>query len=169
MKVTVIPAQVTTVEDRIAGSLGLSQLLLLSAPVFLGSALFVMLPPNFHYALYKLIIVALLCTFCAIMAIRIRGQIILFWMITLVKYNLRPRYYIFDKQSNHGRKEHKQALPKEDEEKLIITKQQRKALSLSISDVIRLNSLIENPAANFRLETKKGGLYVRITEVKQES
>ena len=40
MRTTVVPAQVTTVEDKIAGNLGLSQLLLLTLPVFGGSALF---------------------------------------------------------------------------------------------------------------------------------
>ena len=34
MRTTVIPAQITTVEDKIAGSLNLTQILILMIPVF---------------------------------------------------------------------------------------------------------------------------------------
>jgi len=53
MKVTVVPAQVTTVEDRIVGSLGFSQLVLIVTPVFIAAALFAVLPPAMGSAVYK--------------------------------------------------------------------------------------------------------------------
>ena len=77
MKVTIVPAQVTTVEDRIAGNLGLSQLLLLTTPVFSGSLLYVVLPPVFHGAIYKLVLIVALFIICSLMAIRIKGKILL--------------------------------------------------------------------------------------------
>ena len=40
MKMTVVPAQVTTVEDRIIGNLGFSQILLLIVPVFAAAGIF---------------------------------------------------------------------------------------------------------------------------------
>src|SRR5947209_20569411 len=98
MKVTVVPAQVTTVEDRIVGSLGLSQILLLATPVFGGTMLYAILPPNFHSAIYKLIVIALLFATCGLMAIRIRGKILLLWLIVMLRYNLRPRYFVFNKR-----------------------------------------------------------------------
>jgi hypothetical protein len=39
MRTRVIPAQITTVEDRIAGNLNLTQILLLMIPVILGTYL----------------------------------------------------------------------------------------------------------------------------------
>src|ERR1039458_6831582 len=103
MKVTIVPAQVTTVEDRIAGNLRLSQLLLLTTPVFSGSLLYVVLPPVFHGAIYKLVLIVALFIICSLMAIRIKGKILLLWLVVLVHYNLRPRFYVFNKLSTHGR------------------------------------------------------------------
>jgi hypothetical protein len=167
MKVTVVPAQVTTVEDRIAGSLGLSQLMLLAAPVFGGCALFVVLPPVFHSAVYKLVIIAILFFTCALLAIRIKGKILLLWLVVLVRYNIRPRYYVFNKRSLHGRDEYASASATEPEERqTTVARTARKALSLSTAEVVKLQNLLENPAANLSFETRKGNLYVRITEVK---
>ena len=45
-----------------------------------------------------------------------------------------------------------------------------KTLSLSLAEIMRVEELIENPAAKLHFEAnKKGSLYVHITEVKQES
>lgn len=171
MKVTVVPAQVTTVEDRIAGSLGLSQLVLLATPIFGGSALYVVLPPVYHNALYKLIVITLLLLLCGLLAIRIKGKIVLFWLITLLRYNIRPRYYVYNKRSLHGREDYRNRAVSEPE--TAPTKRSRKKqhiTHLSMAEIMKLQNIIENPAANLMFETnKKGKLYVRITEVKQES
>ena len=55
---TVVPAQVTTVEDRIIGNLGFSQILLLIVPVFASAFIFGLFPPFMGGALYKYIIMA---------------------------------------------------------------------------------------------------------------
>lgn len=170
MKQTVVPAQVTTVEDRIAGSLGLSQLMLLVIPVFIGSGLYFVLPPLAHVAIYKLVLIAAMFFICASLSIRIRGKIILFWLVVLLSYNIRPRYYIFNKRTLQGREEYITTKQIEQEpEAETKSERARKHLSLSTAEVMKLENLIENPAANIHFETKKGNLYVRITEVKQES
>jgi hypothetical protein len=74
MKITVVPAQVTTVEDKIMGSLSLSQLMILLLPVFIGAALFVILPPAMGSALYKYILIGILAVICMILSIRIKGK-----------------------------------------------------------------------------------------------
>ncbi|GAC1500219.1 MAG: hypothetical protein NVS1B10_03610 [Candidatus Saccharimonadales bacterium] len=103
MKVTVVPAQVTTVEDRIAGSLSLTQLSLLLAPLLLGSVVYVLLPPFFNYAVYKLIAFTGLVATCGGLAVRVRGQLILTWLVRLGRYFWRPRYYVFTKNDQSGR------------------------------------------------------------------
>ncbi len=169
MKVTVVPAQVTTVEDRIAGSLGLSQILLLVAPVFIDSALYVGLPPFFHGAVYKLAVIATITLVLAVMAIRIKGQILLFWLITLLKYNLRPRFYVFEKRTLANREMFAVVKTEPAEtEAAPAPKRLKRALSLTTADLVQVRDLIEHPAANLSFETRKGNLYVRITEVKQE-
>ena len=169
MKVTVVPAQVTTVEDRIAGNLGMSQLMLLAAPIFGGSALYIILPPSLHSATYKLVAVGILAVLSCLLAIRVRGKIVLLWLIVLLRYNLRPRYYIFDKHSLHGREQFEPVYVQPEPELKQRTARLRKRLSLSTAEIAKLQAVMENPAAKLSFETKKGGLYVRITEIKEQS
>src|SRR5258708_18652430 len=116
MKVTVVPAQVTTIEDRIAGNLGLSQLLLLIAPVFGSSAIYMILPPNMQSAPYKLVLIATLVFVGCLLAIRIKGKILLFWLAIIFRYNLRPKYYVFNKNSLANREQYEMSVTKEIEE-----------------------------------------------------
>jgi hypothetical protein len=170
MKVTVVPAQVTTVEDRIAGNLSFSQLMLLAFPVFVGSALFVVLPPLYKSALYKLILIGALFIVCSLLAIRIKEKLVLFWLITLLRYNLRPRYYTFNKRSLAGRQNYFAEVEVESEPVAPAIKENTSPTqAFSTSDMITLSNLMEHPDANLSFETKKGALYVRITEVPQEN
>ncbi len=170
MKVTVVPAQITTVEDRIVGSLGLSQLLLLCIPIFGGSLLYVILPPNFHAAIYKIVIITLLAAMCGLAAVRVKGKILLLWLVVILRYNARPRFYVFNKRSPHGRELYDRKIEVEvTEEQKPATQAVKKKLSLTTAELSKVYGLLENPAANVHFEIKKGGLYVHATEVKPES
>ncbi len=167
MRTAIVPAQVTTVEDRIAGNLSLSQLLLLTGPVFGSSALFVLLPPFFNYAVYKVVLIAGLAVLCGLLAIRIKEQILLMWLVTLLRYNLRPRYYVFDKRSSHLRQATTTAEPEKITEEAKPKKATRPELPpLSAAELVKVEDIMSDPKANFRLEVnKKGELSVRFTEV----
>jgi hypothetical protein len=172
MRTTIVPAQITTVEDRIAGRLGLSQLLLLILPIFGGSGIFVILPPFFNYAVYKLVIIVCMVVLCGLLAIRIKGKILLFWGITLLRYNLRPRYYVFNKNSAHTRDVITQAaIPVEATEEAKTPKVVRAPLpQLSTAELVAIETILANPDANLHFKTdKKGALSVSITEIQQES
>ena len=171
MKVTVVPAQITTIEDRVAGNLSFSQLLLLAAPVFGGSALYIILPPTMHSAPYKLTVIAVLLFLCGLLAIRIKGKILLLWFIVLIRYNLRPRYYIFDKNDLAAREQYTTTSTNEEAKEDHIKQPKPSRLpALSVAATARIQALMENPAAHLTFETKrKGGLYVRITEVKEQN
>ncbi|CAN5395255.1 hypothetical protein BH09PAT4_BH09PAT4_00070 [soil metagenome] len=168
MKVTVVPAQVTTVEDRIMGSLGFSQMLLLIVPVFIGAALFAVLPPAMGSSVYKFAIMGILALVCCTLAIRIRGKIVALWLVTIVRYNLRPKYYLFNKNVTVHREEYRT----DSEETQLATEAggntARTAMlpKLGLPETARVLATIENPAAKLRFETtKKGGLHVRLTEI----
>lgn len=171
MKQTVVPAQVTTVEDRIVGNLGISQMILLSLPVLAAGIVFVVLPPALHIALYKLLFLLPFAAVCAVLSIRIKGKIVLFWIIVRTRYNLRPQYYVFDKNTTANRKlydEVKTPEPSKAEPKEAAPHRQRSGLTTA--EMIRTFAAMDNPAAKLAFTTdKKGKLYVRITEVKQES
>lgn len=167
MRSTVVPAQVTTVEDRIMGSLGFSQLALLVIPVFIAAALFVILPPAMHSSPYKYATMIVIGLLMGILAIRIKGKIILLWLITILRYNLRPKYYLFNKNTAALRDN----LPpnmqaEEDKVKLVTKRDTAKLPRLALHDATKVLETIQRQNSNLRFEmTKKGGLRVRFTEI----
>jgi hypothetical protein len=165
MKTAIVPAQITTVEDRIAGSLGLSQVFLLSAPMFIGAGLYITLPPMMHNAPYKLMLFLFLVLTCGILAIRIKGKIVLLWVHTILRYNLRPKHYVFNKNELIGRQCRYEPVPFPAEEAQAVM-ERKKLIPLTTSDLVKLEAILDNPAANLRFRTQKGGLSVLITEVK---
>ena len=169
MRSTVVPAQVTTVEDKITGRLGLSQLLLLTVPVFGGSMVFVVFPPFFEYAMYKIVLITAFAAFSALLANRFKGRILLTWAVAILRYNLRPKYYVFNKNNAHMRPiSSKPKLEEQPEEETKLQKTVTPSLpQLSTAELVHIEGLIANPQANLHFKTnRKGELYVHITEVK---
>lgn len=168
MKISIVPAQVTTIEDRIAGSLSLNQLLLLIIPLFSSCALYFLLPPSMHNATYKLVLIVVLMLAGSIMAIRIRGKILLYWLVILTRYNLRPRYYIYNKQSLAARNVIESSASESSAATTLPNNSSVKQLPLlTVHQKWRIQNLIENPNINLTFKrTKRGGLRVFITEVK---
>ena len=171
MKQTVVPAQVTTVEDRIVGNLGIIQMTLLALPILTAGIVFTVLPPALHVALYKLLLLVPFAAVCAALAIRVKGKIVLLWIIVRVRYNLRPQYYVFNKNTIANRELYDGAnateMPEEGPEKPTLARQRS---TLTAAETIRTFAAMDNPDAKLAFTTdKKGRLYVRITEVKQES
>lgn len=169
MKVTVVPAQVTTVEDRIIGNLGFSQMLLMIIPIFVSAGLFALLPPFMGSALYKYVIMAILAFVCCILAIRIKGKIIALWLVTILRYNVRPKYYLFNKNTTALRQDYPLIVEPKTEQKTDEAKKEQTARPrLNTPETAKVLATIENPAAKFRFETtKKGGLNVRLTEIEK--
>jgi hypothetical protein len=89
MKTTTVPAQVTTVEDKIAGSLTLPQLFLLIAPIFVASAIYLIIPPVMHLTIIKCAISFFIWLTGGIMAIRLKDKIVLLWLVVLIHYAVR--------------------------------------------------------------------------------
>lgn len=168
MRTTIVPAQITTVEDKIAGNLGISQLLLLITPVFLGSAMFAVLPPFLGSAPYKLVLLVCLAVLCGTLAIRIKGKILLLWIVVVVRYNIRPKYYLFDKNDTHLRDLPHEVKAEEVEENTATQEENYPILAqLPTAEVVKIESIITNPQANLYFKTnRKGKLSVRVTEVK---
>ena len=97
MKIALVPAQVTSVEDRIIGSLSSTQTLLLIGPLFFGGLLLALAPPYMALSLYKLIIGLGLMSLGAVLAIKIKGKLIGNWLLIYLKYYLRPKLYVYNK------------------------------------------------------------------------
>ncbi len=164
MRTTVIPAQITTVEDKIAGNLNLTQVFILMVPVFFGTAVYVLFPPFFHFAIYKIAVISAVTLVSLLLSLRIKGKVAANWLIVLLTYNLRPKYYVFNKNEAYLRevylpeaslKAHKKAISKKD----------AKATNFS-KDLTRLQKYIKNPKYALTLKpNKKGGVYVALNEI----
>ena len=98
MRVSVIPAQITTVEDRIAGNLNLTQILLLAVPIFISAVIYFILPPLGKFSIYKLILIIFISAICALLALRINSHLVIDILKLRAKYELRPHVYVFKKQ-----------------------------------------------------------------------
>ena len=169
MKTTVVPAQITTVEDKIAGNLTFSQLILLTTPVFLAGAIFAFLPPFMNLRGYKLVLVILIATVCMVMAIRIKGRILLSWIGVLGKYNRRPRHYIFNKNDRYLREmENETPEPKKVSHSMNkVSKETLQPISVPMNQLVMAEEVALDPRAKLEFRTtKKGELRVHIQEIK---
>src|SRR5690606_21819922 len=137
-----------------------------------GSLIFVILPPFFNYAPYKVVLIVCAASLSALLAIRIKGKILLFWLITLFRYNTRPRYYLFNKNSAHTREVvlHSDIEDEPAEEAASQTVATTRKINLTTAERVQIEDLIANPAANVHFTAnKKGELRVHLTEVQQEN
>ena len=171
MKSTVVPAQITTVEDKIAGNLSVTQLMLLIAPVLLTGLMFTILPPMLQLTAYKLVVIALFGLACITLAIRIKGELLLHWMVTIAKYNLRPAIHVLDKNDGYLRYIEIPITNPIDVAAAAATTVEKPAslMQLATAELVRLESAIVDPRSKFQLLVKKGGLHVSIHEIKEDS
>lgn len=163
MKTRVIPAQITTVEDKIIGNLNLIQIVILLASVFGATIVFAFLPPAMTVVVYKIILMIVVLGICGILAIRIKEKLVIEWIGVLARFNIRPKYYVFDKNDVAGRRI-------EVEEKIkaveVAVKTKEKKADVKTPEMIRLNDLIENNGLDIRFRTNgKGGLNVAFEKV----
>jgi hypothetical protein len=167
MKATIVPAEVTSVEDKITANLSMSQLILFAMPMFMGALMYWILPPSMDFSLYKLVVIGLITVISFILAIRINGKIVFLWLITISRYNRRPKLYLFDKRSVYAREDYPE-VKQEVRHKVATMKQSdfnvQPKLSIRESDFVY--STLNDPIKRLNFETnKKGELNVRITEV----
>lgn len=168
MKSTVVPAQVTTVEDKIAGNLTFNQMLLMTTPVFVSGVIFAFLPPFMSLSGYKLLIAVSFAMICLTLAIRIKGRIVLSWITVLSKYNLRPRFYVFNKNDSHLRDIYAERdEPVAHRTTEIKAHKKLNKLKLPMKKVVWAEQVVANPEAKLEFKTtRKGDLRVYIQEIK---
>ncbi len=165
MRTSIIPAQITTVEDKIAGNLNMTQIGILMTPVFLGTAIYCFFPPLMHFAIYKLIIVAFIVVVALLLSLRIKGKVVANWLGVLFTYNLRPRFYVFNKNDYYLRDLY---LPptKKTHQKAVLQKEARATTEIVSKDLLKLKRYIKNPKYALSLKPKKkGGFYVALNEI----
>lgn len=164
----IVPAQVTTVEDKVAGSLSLQQLVMLTTPIFLGCVIYVLLPPFFEFEPYKLVIIVSIFAVFATLAIRVKDRLLIQWIGIFIRYNQRPQFYVYNKNDCYLRD------VRDETPTVKVTKEAPKKSTplvatptIPLSDKAKLEQIVTDSRANLTFRTnKKGGLDVHIQEIK---
>ena len=165
MRTSIIPAQITTVEDKIAGNLNMTQIVILMTPVFLGTAIYCFFPPFMHFAIYKVLIAAFVLIVCLLLSLRIKGKVVANWLAVLFTYNQRARYYIFNKNDYYLRDLYL-PITKKVYQKAVLQKEVKTTSTVVAKDLAKLKRYIKNPKYALSLKpNKKGGIHVALNEI----
>ncbi len=156
MRTTIIPAQITTVEDKIAGSLNFAQILLLMTPILWGTLVYAVFMPAMKLAPYKISIVLLVAAISLLLALRVKDKIVAEWLGVLLRYALRPKFYIFNK---NNLTERTTDLPKElvtHRKKAVAKTDSNYTQEISIKELIKFEQAMasKNLAVSFRYGRK---------------
>lgn len=168
MKTTVVPAQITTVEDRIAGNFTFIQIFLLIVALIVGTIIYAITPPQMKLGSIKLSVIVFQFLVFGGLAIRINGKIVADWLVTYVRYSKRPRYYVFTKNDELSREKYIAT-----KEPKVVTGEQKQvaksvAPSIPADEQARVTKLLTNPTVTVSFElAKKGGIDVSLTPVKE--
>lgn len=158
MRTTIIPAQITTVEDKIAGSLNMTQILILMAPILWTALVYTLLVPSMKLAPYKLVLILGATVVCVILAIRIKEKIVAEWLGILMTYRLRPKFYLFNKNNLTDRTIDIPVIPSEHVATRKATqKNVRVSTEIALADMVKLEHLIESGkvAMRYQFEGKR--------------
>ena len=169
MKVTIVPSQITTIEDRIFGNLSLSQLVLLICPIVLSGIIYALLPTFHQITIAKLCVISFITICCIGLAVRFNSEIGAIWLIKIIRYQFRPRRFIYTHSSPYLRNAGVFEIPTADNVPFASPRHTSKARTpkLSIRDVVLGEAIFEQLASRIRFEVNlKGGLNVRIKKTK---
>lgn len=156
MRTTIIPAQITTVEDKIAGSLNMTQILILMFPVLWTALIYILFAPAMKLVPYKLGLIGVVIMVCLILVIRIKDKIVAEWLGVVLRYQFRPKYWLYNKNDIANR-----IIDIPDIPDIAISKRKttKKASSdqkteINISDLVRLEQLIDSGKVAVRYQMK---------------
>lgn len=170
MRTTIIPAQITTVEDKIAGNLNFTQILLLMIPVFWTTIVYICFTPKMQIVWYKLPLVISVLVICLTLSLRIKGKVVLNWLLVLLRFNLRPKFYVFNKNEAYLRTLDLPVIEKA-APKLVhnAAKAKREVPAVQIKDeeLVKLENLVNRKGVSLSFKLGKGGgLNVAFEQVK---
>jgi len=156
MRTTIIPAQITTVEDKVAGSLNMTQVLILMTPILWTAIVYILLIPSMKLTSLKLMLIIISTTISGILALRIKDKIVAEWLGVLLKYRLRPKYWLYNKNDITNRTIDIPDIP---DIALVARKSSKKNVNkhkteINISDLVRLQELIDSGKVAVRYQMK---------------
>ena len=157
MRTTIIPAQITTVEDKVAGSLNMTQVLILMTPILWTAIVYILLIPSMKLTSFKLVLIIISTTISGILALRIKDKIVAEWLGVLLKYRLRPKYWLYNKNDITSRIVDIPDIP---DNVLVPTRSSKKAINIlkteiKIADLVRFEQLFDSGKVAVSYSLKK--------------
>jgi len=166
MKTAIVPAQVTTVEDRIAGNFTFVQLLILMFAGGLATVVYLLIAPSYHFTPFKIVTILTIVFLLTPLAIRIRGKIVADWLIILTRFYQRPLRYVFTK--NDREPEAFDAIKTNKAENKEAATVETVTESVTFEEHTKLKELLSNPEFAVRfVVAEKGGLNVSVAPLKR--
>lgn len=167
MRSTVVPAQITTVEDRIAGSLTFPQIILLVLALIAGATIYGVIPPKVHLSTVKLILIISQFMFFGLLALRVNGRILIDWAVIYLRFKARPHIYIFSKNDLTSREiiveDKKMSNQIEVLNEDIATS---KPKTLSLAEEMSFDKILKNRDLSISFKSsKKGGIDVSLKQI----
>ncbi len=95
MKTTVVPAQVTTVEDRLIGNLTFAQILIFIIPLFTDLVTYLTVVPRSQLDYDKTILIVSQSFIICLLALRVNEKILANWLWIFFKFICRPKIYLY--------------------------------------------------------------------------
>lgn len=163
---TVVPAQVMTVEDKIVGSLGMKQLILLGIGVIGSGCIFLMMVPTGKITALKLLVIIVLNIVTTCGAIRYKGELLLQWAAIGLAYMLRPRYWVYDKNTTYLRPVESADAPQTEivpQEVAASTAEATHIPAVTIETQVQLNEFMSDPEKRVRFVNTRGGMKIVYT------
>jgi len=169
MKAQVIPAQITTIEDRIAGSFSLTQIMFLLSPVFFASAVFVLFPPSMHLTIAKILTSLVFALIAIILSLRVKEKLVIHWIGVLLRYNVRPKFYIFNKNDGFMRPVEAVKTNSGVDKAIKAEKTVKRAKGFDIAGLVKLDEILSSDHSQIKFTpNRKGGLHVALEKVNQK-
>jgi len=167
MKTSIVPAQITTVEDKIAGKLTIRQLLILLIAGFTDILIFLIFPKALRLTPIKLIIISLNSIIVSLLAYKHQEKILLSWLLLIFSYLKRPRIYIYHKNAKAKRNDPVEIIKAADNQTSLPTKHIKEISESYLHDQVNFlsSSIVNNEKfkVNF-INDKKRGLKIYVSE-----
>ena len=158
MRTTVIPAQITTVEDKIAGNLNLTQIVLLLLALLSAVFMYAVLPPKATFQVYKIPFIVLSMLTFAILSLRVKNRVIINWIVLLASYYFRPAFYIANKNDLYLRDVILDIPVKIKSRKATSLKEAKKVAEVPIFNPVSVERVLGISRAKLSFKFEKGGL-----------
>lgn len=145
--------------------------MMLMAPVFFMTLIYAVFPPSMSFVAYKLTLSAIFFVICITLSLRVKGKIIIHWLSILIRYNLRAKYYIYNKNESYLRTLYLPINKSPATKKKTVkarAKSKVKPATHRIKNLVSLENMIGNDEVDFRYKIgKKGGLNVAFEQIKK--